>query len=180
MAFPAALGALLTNATFLEFALPAILGAGGSLFGAGQERRATDRQRRRDEEAARRQAANLEPFIEQLIAMGNQIQGGGDYGGMRGTAMRQLDLGSQALNAQLAQRGVYSSGAALGAQRQLTGDVMSQLSQAIAQDQLMRQQAASQLYGQAAGIAGGLPGLGYGSYNFSGLGSLPPLPSYTR
>lgn len=158
----------------LQFVVPAVAGIGGQVFSANK----TSQAKAREREAAGRSAAELEPFLEQLIAMGNQIQAGGDYTGMRGQAMSNLDRMSEALNAQLAQRGIYSSGAALGQQRQLTGDVLSQLSQAIAADQLARQQAAGALYSNATQIAAGLPGLGLApNFNVAGLGNLPPLPS---
>jgi len=59
---------------------------------------------------------------------------------LRGQAQRELATGSGALNAQLASRGLFDSGVAMSQQRQLSGDVMSQLAQAINQDQLQRAQ----------------------------------------
>lgn len=125
--------------------------------------------------ASGRQAATMDPYIEALTALGQQIgaqgqmiAGGGDYGGLRGQAARELGVASQALNAQLAQRGIYSSGAAIGQQRQLVGDVYSQLAQAINADQLQRQQIGlgalgqqAMLSGQAAQMIGSTPGYGY-------------------
>ena len=155
-------------APLLQYIVPAVIGAGGTLIGAGQQAKANRQQRSREEEAAARQAASMEPFLEQLIAMGNRIQGGGDYSGMRAQAMSNLDRMSEALNAQLAQRGIYSSGAALGQQRQLAGDVYSQLAQAINADQLSRQQIGLQALGQQAALSGqaaqmiaATPGYGY-------------------
>jgi len=141
-------------------------GVGGiaGAIGQGQSNRASGRQ-----------AAQMDPYIQALASLGNQIgaqgaaiAGGGDYGGLRGQAASELSRASEALNAQLAQRGIYSSGAALGQQRQLAGDVYSQLAQAINADQLSRQQIGLQALGQQAALSGqaaqmiaATPGYGY-------------------
>jgi hypothetical protein len=71
-------------------------------------------------------------------------------------AMRQLERSSGALDASLAARGMFSSGAAAGAQRDLTSSTLGGLAQAIAADRQAAQQ--MQMAGQqaAAGIYGGL------------------------
>ena len=71
-------------------------------------------------------------------------------------AMRQLERSSGALDASLASRGMYSSGAAAGAQRDLTSSTLGGLAQAIAADRQAAQQ--MQMSGQqaAAGIYGNL------------------------
>ena len=108
-----------------------------------------------------RQAAQMEPFIDALMSLGEQIGEGGDYGGLRGQASRELTAGSNALNAQLAQRGIYNSGVAMGQQRQLAGDVYSQLAQAINADQLMRSQIELGAVGTGLNAVGSNPGYGY-------------------
>ena len=71
-------------------------------------------------------------------------------------AMRQLERSSGALDAALASRGMFSSGAAAGAQRDLTASTLGNLAQAIAADRQAAQQ--MQMAGQqaAANIYGGL------------------------
>jgi hypothetical protein len=71
-------------------------------------------------------------------------------------AMRQLERSTGALDASLASRGMFSSGAAAGAQRDLTASTLGGLAQAIAADRQAAQQ--MQMMGQqaAAGIYGGL------------------------
>lgn len=146
--------------------------AGTSLLGGILDQAIFQPQQRR---AQGRQAAQMDPYIQALASLGQQIgaqgqaiAGGGDYGGLRGQAARELGAASQALNAQLAQRGIYSSGAAIGQQRQLAGDVYSQLAQAINADQLQRQQIGlgalgqqAMLSGQAAQMVGAQPGYQY-------------------
>jgi hypothetical protein len=125
----------------------------GGIFGAiGQSQ---------SNRARGRQAAAMDPFIEQLMALGEQIGEGGDYGGLRGQASRELTAGSNALNAQLAQRGIYNSGTAMSAQRGLTADVMSQLAGAINADKLARSQIELGTIGTGLNTIASSPGYGY-------------------
>jgi len=108
-----------------------------------------------------RQAAQMDPFIEELMSLGESIGSGGDYGGLRGQASRELGAASSALNAQLAQRGLYSSGVAMQQQSQLAGDVYSQLAQAINADKLARSQIELGTIGTGLSAIQSTPGYGY-------------------
>lgn len=123
--------------------IAALIGAGGQaaggIFGAmGQSQ---------SNKASGRQAAQMDPFIEALTQLG-------DHSGLRGAASRELTAGSNMMNAQLSQRGIYNSGAALQQQRALSSDVFSDLAQAINQDEITRLTAGAQLIGNT-------PGYGY-------------------
>jgi len=118
---------------FLGGAVPAATGLAGGVLDQAIFQPQQNR-------ASGRQAAQIDPFLDSLMALGEQVGSGGDYGGLRGQAQRELATGSGALNAQLASRGLFDSGVAMSQQRQLSGDVMSQLAQAINQDQLQRAQ----------------------------------------
>lgn len=111
--------------------------------------------------ASGRQAAQMDPFIEMLVKMGNDIASGGEYGGLRGQAQRELASGGNALNAQLASRGLFDSGVAMSQQRQLSGDVMSRLAEAINADKFARESFGANAQAQAANLVGSTEGFGY-------------------
>jgi len=84
-----------------------------------------------------------------------------DTSGLEAQARRSLRRGSSSLDAMLASRGVYSSGAAQRAQMGLASETLGGLASAINADDLARAQAAAGLVGQAeqmgmSGIQGGL------------------------
>lgn len=133
------------------------IGAGTSLLGGLFDQLGQGSRNR----ASGRQAANMDPYIEMLTQMGQDIAGGGNYGGLRGQAQRELASGGTALNAQLASRGLFDSGVAMNQQRQLSGDVFSQLAQAINQDQLARSQIGLGANQAAAQLIGSTPGYQY-------------------
>lgn len=137
--------------------ISAAIGAGSDLMGGA----AGAYGQWQSNKASGRQAAQMDPFIEMLVQMGNQVASGGEYGGLRGQAQRELASGGNALNAQLASRGLFDSGVAMSQQRQLSGDVMSQLAQAINADQLQRQQIGMQANQAAGQMIGSTPGFGY-------------------
>lgn len=115
-----------------------------------------------DSSDQRRLAGLLEggdPYADQqrLAAINMMNMAGPDNRAtLEAEAMRQLERSTGALDASLAARGMFSSGAAAGAQRELTASTLGNLAQAIAADRQAAQQ--MQMAGQqaAAGIYSGL------------------------
>lgn len=137
--------------------IAALIGAGSQLLGGGAGAIGQTQSNR----AAGRQAAQMDPFIDALMSLGRDIGSGGDYGGLRGAASRELTAGSNILNAQLGARGIYDSGVAMQAQTGLASDVYSNLAQAINADQLARSQIELGAIGTGLSAIQSTPGYGY-------------------
>jgi hypothetical protein len=104
---------------------------------------------------APRGMAQMEQTAQALMGLGAQSS----RGMLERSAGETLRRQSGVLDAALASRGIFNSGAGMGQQRQLAGDVMMGLSRDIAGDrqagmqQLMQaQQAAGGLFGQVGGL----------------------------
>ena len=124
---------------FLGGAVPAATGLAGGVL----DQAIFQPQRNR---ASGRQAAQMEPFLDALMEIGSE------HGGLRGQAQRELATGSGALNANLASRGLFNSGVAMQQQRQLSGDVLSQLAESITNTRLSANQAAGQMVASTPGF----------------------------
>lgn len=109
----------------------AAITAGGDIIGGGMDMIGQGMANAREGRLSGTAAGNLNELIDSQILQSNTV-------GLENAAGRALQAGGGALNAQLAGRGIYNSGAAMGQHRALTGDVMSNLAQQINQDQLSR------------------------------------------
>lgn len=136
----------------------AAIGAGGSVIGGGIDAIGSGMASAKNNAKGATMAGNLADFISKNVLgdsmkgenaaidqMISQVTGGGDYSGIETAANQQLGRSSRALDASLVGRGVYDSGAALGAQSELRSNTIAALSDKIGQDRLARQQLASTL-----------------------------------
>lgn len=119
---------------FGDNSLAAVIGGGSGLLGGTLDQAVFQpKENRRTQQGAQAQVDELNKALGMLMQT--------DYTGIEAAAGRQLQGMSGALDADLAARGVYHSGYAGQAQRDLTAGVMGNLSAQIGQDQLARQMA---------------------------------------
>jgi len=136
----------------------AVVGGVGSLAGSGIDAIGQGFASAKDNAKGATMASNLADFISKSVLgdsmrgenaaidkMIGQVTQGGNYSGIETAANEQLGRSSRALDASLAGRGVYDSGAALGAQSELRSNTIATLSDKIGQDRLARQQLAATL-----------------------------------
>ena len=118
------------------------ISAGANLLGGGFDQAAQGKQHA----AEGRQAAQLEPYLKQLTNF--------DTSGLRAHANDVMRTQGNALDATLAQRGIYNSGSALQQHQQLDSQVLGQLAAfvLVEVDQLLRQEVAAVDQAQAEGL----------------------------